>query len=213
MKTFTEAGTERLLRDFAAEKEMKAGALINGRARRADRPGSRSQPVRRHDDTGERTHGRSPESDTGTRRPSDDARGLIQQSVAPAPRPPKSVRRQTVSFPIRCDRMFIPSQTRNIETDEVAKERGSNYARFQKLHATNIPSPPEVSVSSPPPALSKIRRTAVHYLLHRRPAGPTRGSTRCRPESLSVGARSTGRLVCRSRNARSCPPAACGFAR
>ena len=27
---FTEAGTERLLRDFAAEKEMKAGALING---------------------------------------------------------------------------------------------------------------------------------------------------------------------------------------
>ncbi len=29
-ETFTEAGTERLLRDFAAEKEMKAGALING---------------------------------------------------------------------------------------------------------------------------------------------------------------------------------------
>ncbi len=28
--TFTEAGTEKLLRDFAAEKEMKAGALING---------------------------------------------------------------------------------------------------------------------------------------------------------------------------------------
>jgi glutamyl-tRNA synthetase len=27
---FTEAGAERLLRDFAAEKEMKAGALING---------------------------------------------------------------------------------------------------------------------------------------------------------------------------------------
>ena len=29
-ETFTEAGAERLLRDFAAEKEMKAGALING---------------------------------------------------------------------------------------------------------------------------------------------------------------------------------------
>jgi glutamyl-tRNA synthetase len=29
-EAFTEAGTERLLRDFAAEKDMKAGALING---------------------------------------------------------------------------------------------------------------------------------------------------------------------------------------
>jgi glutamyl-tRNA synthetase len=29
-ETFAEAGVERLLRDFAAEKEMKAGALING---------------------------------------------------------------------------------------------------------------------------------------------------------------------------------------
>jgi glutamyl-tRNA synthetase len=29
-ETFTEAAAERLLRDFAAEKEMKAGALING---------------------------------------------------------------------------------------------------------------------------------------------------------------------------------------
>jgi len=29
-ETFAEAGAERLLRDFAAEKEMKAGALING---------------------------------------------------------------------------------------------------------------------------------------------------------------------------------------
>ena len=28
--SFTEAETEKLLRDFAAEKEMKAGALING---------------------------------------------------------------------------------------------------------------------------------------------------------------------------------------
>ena len=38
-KTFTRPDRERLLRDFAAEKEMKAGAPINQHRRRPDQPG------------------------------------------------------------------------------------------------------------------------------------------------------------------------------
>ncbi len=62
---FSEAEAEKLLRELAAEKNIKAGALINGARVALTGPGRCSQPVRSNDDSGERKDGRAAASGTG----------------------------------------------------------------------------------------------------------------------------------------------------
>ena len=61
---FSEESTEKVLREFAAEKNVKAGVLINGSASRAHRTGRRSELVRSDGEPGTRADSGSAEEGT-----------------------------------------------------------------------------------------------------------------------------------------------------